>query len=499
VTGARRAATIELNRFGTKALVTVNHDTAVENEQRFDIPWRFGDITFTLANPFRVVTDDLVPDNLSYASRMTGRKSAIDAHSMAVGDINCDGMEDVLVGDLDGAFALLQTRSGPFLRVTNSVFDALSHWHEPGSDRPNDYNYLTDLALADLNGDGAVDLVAGWASGYALSRVFFNDGKGGFSIENSTPLPPTVYGPDNTIHLDTFIGDFDGDGDNDIIISHSRSRPYYGGNYLQYLSNDGQGHFRDETTARFGDPTKNPDTFGERGQWSNEWQLFDVNKDGHPDIMGKHSFNGKPFFYLNDGTGHFTSHEIEGFAAWSDVRILSWGDVKGDGATNAIGFLSIWDDAEGTSSTNRFVFLQFSSGPSPAVARAFDLSGNAGLVAKTLGAVFGANSIQNQTYVGIGLALVDAGLSYDQLLDLALSAALGERRSNESVVSLLFSNLIGRAPSMEEENMYAGLISSGICTQVDLARFAADSSLNTSHIDLVGLSQNGLDYIPYGG
>lgn len=40
-----------------------------------------------------------------------------------------------------------------------------------------------------------------------------------------------------------------------------------------------------------------------------------------------------------------------------------------------------------------------------------------------------------------------------------------------------------------------GLIASGQFSQVSLARFAADLTLNEVNIDLVGLSQQGLDYL----
>ena len=43
---------------------------------------------------------------------------------------------------------------------------------------------------------------------------------------------------------------------------------------------------------------------------------------------------------------------------------------------------------------------------------AYDSTGNAGTVAKVLGAVFGKSSLANKSYVGIGLSLVDKGMSY---------------------------------------------------------------------------------------
>ncbi len=48
--------------------------------------------------------------------------------------------------------------------------------------------------------------------------------------------------------MHTFHSDFDGDGDVDLAILWSRYEPYYGGNYIQILDNDGAGNFSDITS-----------------------------------------------------------------------------------------------------------------------------------------------------------------------------------------------------------------------------------------------------------
>lgn len=52
-----------------------------------------------------------------------------------------------------------------------------------------------------------------------------------------------------------------------------------------------------------------------------------------------------------------------------------------------------------------------------------DVDGNAGTVAKIIGAVFGKQAIENKVYVGIGLSFLDGNWSYDNLAALALDAA----------------------------------------------------------------------------
>ena len=126
---------------------------------------------------------------------------------------------------------------------------------------------------------------------------------------------------------------------------------------------------------------------------------------------------------------------------------------------------------------------------------AFDADGNAGITAKTLAAVFGPQEVAHPEYVGIGLGFLDKGMSYSDLMLLALDAKLGAGRSNAQVVELLFTNVAGVAPSPAQEAPYLTQLDSGAQTQAQLGIFAADSTYNIAHIDVVGLSHNGLPYV----
>lgn len=127
---------------------------------------------------------------------------------------------------------------------------------------------------------------------------------------------------------------------------------------------------------------------------------------------------------------------------------------------------------------------------------AFDLEGRAGQVAKTLGAVFGQDAVANAAYAGIGLSLLDGGMSYEALMQLALEARLGVGASNADVVKVLYANVVGAPPSQAELNSYVGLLESKVHTQASLGVLAAETSGNAINIDLVGLTQAGLEFHP---
>ena len=124
---------------------------------------------------------------------------------------------------------------------------------------------------------------------------------------------------------------------------------------------------------------------------------------------------------------------------------------------------------------------------------AIDLDGNAGITAKILGAVFGKDSVSNKNYFGIGLNFLDSGWTYDNLAGLALDTA--GAKTNDQIVSLLWTNLIGSKPTAAEKQPFIALLENGM-TAGAFAHLAADSSFNTTNINLVGLVQTGIEYIP---
>lgn len=133
---------------------------------------------------------------------------------------------------------------------------------------------------------------------------------------------------------------------------------------------------------------------------------------------------------------------------------------------------------------------------------ALDLAGNAGIVAKILGAVFDSPSLSTldyRTYAGIGLSLMDSGQysdasGYGRLVQLALDARLGVGASHAAVVDLLFTNVVNRAPSAEERAGFVAMLDAGMKTH-ELGMLAAEHELNLAQIDFTGLQLNGLPFL----
>lgn len=126
---------------------------------------------------------------------------------------------------------------------------------------------------------------------------------------------------------------------------------------------------------------------------------------------------------------------------------------------------------------------------------ALDIDGNAGITAKTLGAVFGKNSIANKEYVGIGLGLLDDGMSYSNLMELAINTKLGADASYTDIVNLLYTNVVGTAPPANDLNYFVELLQNSTYTEASLGILAADTTINIGNINLIGLATTGLEFI----
>ncbi len=476
-------------------------------------------------------------------------------HGAAIGDVNNDGRPDILtnpIGFGEKNELYIQDNSGAFITSPNLLPLVKTYTDSYGRGQVPVTN--TWSALIDVNGDGYLDMILGDWPGVPSeisSQIYINDGHGSFA--NSIPINLPKTGLSSEIIVQIVPIDLNSDGLSDLILSATDN---YQHPYIQFLINKGTGQFVDETQTRL--PQIINKQFIDSG-WYKYLNVVDLNHDGNSDIVAIGDGSPGLVAFLNDGKGNFNqifrSSILTGYGASADLNndgmtdfltansdasnVSTWlnqlenlhvykanfgGDVLLGSNQNDTFFprdgLDLFDGNDGidcayfpqsiqsykleisiSSSTisdntyirnvvklkniERLIFTDKSL--------AIDISGNAGTVAKVLGAVFGKSSLSNKSYVGIGLSLLDKGMSYSDLAALALNAA--GSTTPDQIVTTLWTNVIGSAPGSADKAPFIQMLASG--TKVgDLAVMAADTSFNTTNINLTGLAQTGIEYTP---
>jgi hypothetical protein len=507
-------------------------------------------------------------------------------HSVAVADVNLDGLDDLFLGNIWGQQQfvpqfLISNKSGGFTNFTLPKSIGADALIETGT-------LPVASMLKDLNGDGFIDLVAGGGSnGVFIYKGQLNkstDTNSSFFDSNRQALPVGTFGLNNTNTIDIQTIDVNRDGLKDLLLSQTSLT--YGGRSIQVLIQTREGNWIDETNSRIHGLNKNDD-------WIAFLNLVDLNQDGHLDILATGSSNTQTAAWVDDGSGNYypasssngvpnvsgttllpaeagklfsVENSTSGLMSISSISLykgftgpnmtqpsakgapgfneqyylnhnpvvveqiskkiytsglesyLSEGRLQGKRAfaegTNVWGSNLIDTVFYGGSKVNYQVTKTLDSTWQVATnvvslpkdklfdieriqfsdkALSLDVNGNAGTTAKILGAVFGKESVSNNSYVGIGLNFLDAGWTYDNLAGLALNAA--GAKTNDQIVSLLWTNVIGTKPTAADKQPFITLLENGM-TAGALAHLAADTSFNTTNINLVGLAQTGIEYIP---
>ena len=240
---------------------------------------------------------------------------AANAQSLAVADVNNDGKLDVIVANYGSAEA---AAVGVLLGNGDGTFRAAVNYSSGGFD-------IRSVALADVDGDGKLDLVAANQCAdntftFSSVGVLLGNGDGTFRSAVTYPLTTGL-----TAALSVAIADLNHDGKPDLLVANSSSS---GDGIVDVLLNNGNGTFSPDVSYPSG------------GTYGAFVAVADVNADGKLDAIVANSFatgsnsSGSIAVLFGNGNGTFGSPVT--YAVGRYPSSIAVGDVNGDLAPDLV-------------------------------------------------------------------------------------------------------------------------------------------------------------------
>lgn len=234
-----------------------------------------------------------------------------EAHSIAIADMNNDGLNDVVVSyNYTDSLGIFYQNTAGFLDPVTSFYCG---------------HFVDAVNTGDLNNDGLTDIAAS-LNGDSLIKIFYQDTLGGLTL-NSYPSLMTTRSEIN-------IADVNDDGLNDVVYMPGSSNQYYKG--VRIFLQDTTGLLDSMLTYSNTSPTIPTCLEG--------IAVGDINNDDRNDVLGSESFNS-PNAYVSiwqqDSATHLLQNPVF-LSAYDEPEAIEIADLNNDSKNEIVALHGGW-------------------------------------------------------------------------------------------------------------------------------------------------------------
>ncbi|MDQ3046360.1 MAG: FG-GAP-like repeat-containing protein [Bacteroidota bacterium] len=222
--------------------------------------------------------------------------------------------------DVDGKPDLVSLFTGYVISVARntSTTTAIS-FASPFSNSVS-YTAMTDLATADLDGDGRIDMLLNNRNGSLTTIIAYRNNSSVSSI-SFAPVVEFAANPATSI-TDVSIADFDKDGKPDVVVSYNNNMV----SFFRNISSSGSINFAPRTDISIG-----------ASAVINSIAVADFDGDGKSDVaISGGSGNSISYLRNTSTSGNITFAAVTSTAMGSSTDGIAAGDMDGDGKTDLV-------------------------------------------------------------------------------------------------------------------------------------------------------------------
>ena len=250
---------------------------------------------------------------------------------VAAADLTGDGLPELV---------LTSNQRGPRFYLNLGAFRFRDVTDKTGIEFKGRGAWVTGVTIADVNGDGRLDVYLCYAGNGApeqrANELWINQGVGPDSVPRFKEMAGQYGVADRGYSTQAVFFDYDRDGLLDLFVLNNSPRPVvtfnntntrsvrneFGGHRLYH--NDGNGHFTDVS--------EKAGIFGSEIALGLGAVATDVNRDGWPDLYVSNDFFEQDYLYVNNHDGTFTESIARALPSISYFSMgLDIGDVNNDG------------------------------------------------------------------------------------------------------------------------------------------------------------------------